>query len=439
MSRASFVVLDSNVLLQDPSCLFQFVGDDLYLPLSEIEVLDASKMGLTEEAQNARQASRWIDALIQQHGTALDDGIPRTLPEQQSDARKAPGRLFFGTQAKLSLIDSAKHLQAQCPERDVVVVSADINTRLKALLQGLSVKDYSKDQVIDDAALLYKGFEQVDTLPDTSETEAGVLTLPLQSDVERHLHHGIASHRDLWRVTHQDDVGVHCERATDYQQAQSVWGIHARNTEQSHALNLLMDPSIDLVTLCGHAGTGKTLLALAAALEQSIEQKRYKEIIVTRVTVPLGEDIGFLPGTEEEKMTPWMGALSDNLEVLCNHSPEHNNPWQKRTTAEVLMQQIKIRSLNFMRGRTFFERFVIVDEAQNLTPKQMKALITRAGHGTKMVCLGNLAQIDTPYLSETTSGLTFLIDQFKAWPHSGHLILSKGERSRLADFASQAL
>jgi PhoH-like ATPase len=217
----------------------------------------------------------------------------------------------------------------------------------------------------------------------------------------------------------------------------AVWGINARNREQNFALNLLMDPAIEFVSLVGAAGTGKTLLALAAGLAQCMEHKRYREIVVTRVTIPVGEDIGFLPGTEEEKMTPWMGALMDNLEVLAG--TEEGGEWGRAASADLIQHRIKIRSLNFMRGRTFLNRLVIIDEAQNLTPKQMKTLITRAGPGSKFVCLGNLGQIDTPYLSETTSGLTYVVDRFRGWEFGGHVTLRRGERSRLADYATQVL
>jgi len=216
-----------------------------------------------------------------------------------------------------------------------------------------------------------------------------------------------------------------------------IWGIQARNREQNFALNLLVDPEIDFVTLMGIAGTGKTLLTLAAGLAQTMDENIYSEIIVTRATVSIGDEIGFLPGTEEEKMTPWMGALTDNIEVLT-HSDE-GGEWGRAATNDLLANRIKIRSMSFMRGRTFLNRFVIIDEAQNITPKQMKALVTRAGPGTKMICLGNVGQIDTPYLTETTSGLTFAVDRFKNWSHSAHITLHRGERSRLADFASEAL
>jgi PhoH-like ATPase len=218
----------------------------------------------------------------------------------------------------------------------------------------------------------------------------------------------------------------------------SIWGVTARNREQNFALNVLLDPEIDFVTLTGTAGTGKTLLALASGLTQVLDERRYTEIIVTRATVSVGEDIGFLPGTEEEKMGPWMGALDDNLEVLAK-TDTGSGEWGRAATNELIRSRIKIKSMNFMRGRTFLNKFVIIDEAQNLTPKQMKTLITRAGPGTKIICMGNLAQIDTPYLTEGSSGLTYAVDKFKGWPHGGHITLARGERSRLADFASEAL
>tara|TARA_B100001142_G_scaffold263833_1_gene267240 strand:- start:1120 stop:1932 length:813 start_codon:yes stop_codon:yes gene_type:complete len=218
----------------------------------------------------------------------------------------------------------------------------------------------------------------------------------------------------------------------------NVWGINARNKEQNFALNLLLDPDIDFVTLLGQAGTGKTLLTLASALEQVLDKKIYSEIIMTRVTVSVGEDIGFLPGTEEEKMTPWMGALEDNLDVL-NKSDGDAGDWGRAATQDLIRSRIKIKSLNFMRGRTFLNKFLIIDEAQNLTSKQMKTLITRAGPGTKVVCLGNIAQIDTPYLTEGSSGLTYVVDRFKGWDHNGHVTLMRGERSRLADYAAETL
>jgi PhoH-like ATPase len=215
-----------------------------------------------------------------------------------------------------------------------------------------------------------------------------------------------------------------------------VWGIIALNREQNFALNLLLDPEIDFVTLLGTAGTGKTLLTLASALTQTLDLKLYKEIVMTRDTIPLGEDIGFLPGSEEEKMTPWMGALLDNLELL---GARDGSAWERGATNQLLLNRVKVRSLNFMRGRTFMSRYLILDEAQNLSPKQMKALVTRAGPGTKIVCLGNNSQIDARFLTSSSNGLTYVIEKFRGWPFSGHITLRRGERSRLADHATDVL
>ncbi|MCW9000400.1 MAG: PhoH family protein, partial [Kangiellaceae bacterium] len=332
----------------------------------------------------------------------------------------------------------------------VTLVSKDINLRIKAKILGVHSEDYFNDQVLDDLETLFTGqsilpddfWESHDKEMKSWQEEGRTfykISGPLASNwvVNQFVYLDDGSgFSAIVREVEGDSATI--ELAKDHSTpANDVWGITARNIEQSFALNLLMDPDIDFVTLQGPAGTGKTLLALAAALEQTIETKQYSEIIVTRVTVPVGEDIGFLPGTEEEKMNPWMGAFTDNLEVL---SPsQSNDDWGRQATQDILQKWLKVRSLNFMRGRTFINKFVIIDEAQNLTPKQMKTLITRAGPGTKVVCLGNVAQIDTPYLTETSSGITYVVDHFKNWPFGGHIKLHRGERSRLADFASDNL
>ncbi len=224
-------------------------------------------------------------------------------------------------------------------------------------------------------------------------------------------------------------------------QKNNVWSVTARNREQNCAMNLLMNPDVDLVTLFGQTGTGKALLALAAGLEQVLDSKRYNEIIITRATVPVGEEIGFLPGAEEEKMQHWMGAFDDNLKRL-QHNDDGAGEWGRAATQELIRSRIKVKSMNFMRGRTFVSKCVIIDEAQHLTPKQMKTLVTRADPGTKIVCLGNIAQIDTPYLIEGSSGLSYVVDRFKGWHHGGHVTLARGERvgaHHLADHAADAL
>ncbi len=458
-------VLDTNVLMHDPTALFRFKEHDIFLPMVVLEEMDRSKKGVSEVARNVRQVSRFLDELINKAGAdKIRSGIP--LAQHGLDLTEtgtATGNLFFQTEAGLpipahlpgntpdtQILAVALSLQSQYPEQDVIIVSKDINLRIKASIVGLKAEDYYNDQVLDDSDLLPVGFHE---LPENFWEEHN-------KTVESWKAQGHTYYRLQGPMTHdwlpsnfiylqgdqayqaivrkKEKAGVIVETIRDFTEPRhNVWGITARNREQNFALNLLMDPEIDLVTLLGAAGTGKTLLTLAAALTQTLDEQLYKEIIMTRVTVPVGEDIGFLPGTEEEKMTPWMGALMDNLEVLTQ--PTQGGKWARQSTDEFLMSKIKIKSLNFMRGRTFLNRFIIIDEAQNLTPKQMKTLITRAGPGTKVVCLGNIAQIDTPYLTETSSGLTYVVDRFKAWEHAGHITLQRGERSRLADFASDNL
>lgn len=460
-------VLDTNVLMHDPSALFRFQEHDIYIPMVVLEELDNGKKGMSEAARNVRQVSRFLDELIQDVSKeAIDAGLE--LPSTHKPAGAAAtgsGRLFFqtrplpnslpdslpGNKPDNTILGTTLALQQENPDTEVILVSKDINLRIKAAVVGINAEDYYNDKALDDVDLLFTG---MDALP-ANFWDTHSKNVKSWQEEGRTFYRVVGPRVKDWyaneclypddgesleaRVVSVDDENTATlELVHDYRGSRhTVWGINARNREQNFALNLLMDPEVDFVTLLGAAGTGKTLLALAAGLAQTLETNRYREIIMTRVTVPLGEDIGFLPGTEEEKMTPWMGALMDNLEVLTKS--EEGGDWGRAATNDLLRSRIKIRSLNFMRGRTFLNRFIIIDEAQNLTPKQMRALITRAGPGTKMICIGNVAQIDTPYLTETTSGLTFVVDRFKDWEHSGHITLLRGERSRLADHASEAL
>jgi len=465
--RTCLFVLDTNVLMHDPTALFRFMEHDIYLPMVVLEELDAGKKGTSETARNVRQVSRFLDEMLS--GVVLDDidaGLPIRSPLHPVDhITSSSGHLFLQTQTEHrdlpegmpgsrpdnQILGVTLALKQRVTDREVILVSKDINLRIKATALGLKAEDYHNDQVLDDVELLHTGLTH---LPDDFWETHGK-SLESWQEEGRSFYRIRGPQTEDWypnlcvSTVHpspfaglirriESDGSAVVESATNYQQErQSVWGITARNLEQSFALNLLMNPDIDFVTLLGQAGTGKTLLTLASALTQTLEKNRYSEIIMTRVTIPVGEDIGFLPGSEEEKMTPWMGALMDNLEVLSQ--TENESTWERAATNDLLRSRIKIRSLNFMRGRTFQNKFVIIDEAQNLTAKQMKTLITRAGPGTKLVCLGNIAQIDTPYLTETTSGLTYVVDRFKGWEHGGHITLARGERSRLAEHAAEVL
>jgi PhoH-like ATPase len=455
-------ILDTNVLMHDPASIFRFSEHDIFLPMVVLEELDRAKKGTSEVARNVRQASRFLDELMcGASKQEIDSGLP--LPAPGNGGVAPQGRLFFQTRLLSNLLPetlpgsvpdnnilgTALALQEEHPDRDVTLISKDINLRIKAAVLGIRAEDYYNDQVLDDVSLLYSGEQG---LPE-SFWNSHSKDLDSWQEEGRTFYRVSGSDTAEWYpnqciyidgeapfeaiVRKRDGGDAIIELANDYRSPKhAVWGITARNREQNFALNMLMDPELDFVSLLGTAGTGKTLLTLAAGLTQTLDQNLYREIIMTRVTVPVGEDIGFLPGTEEEKMTPWMGALMDNLEVLTQ---TEGGEWGRAATDDLLRSRIRIHSLNFMRGRTFLNKFIILDEAQNLTPKQMKTLITRAGPGTKIVCLGNVSQIDTPYLTETTSGLTYAVDRFKDWEHSGHITLLRGERSRLADFASDAL
>ena len=457
-------VLDTNVLMHDPTSLFRFEEHDIFLPIMTLEELDNHKKGMSEIARNARQVSRTLDEML-----ALAEDIEEGIPLDEPSKGLASGRLLLQTEAISSELPPALptskvdnqilavviHLQRRYPKRSVILVSKDINMRIKARSLGLPAEDYFNDKVLEDTDLLYAGSralpadfwdkhgQGMESWKKDGKTYYRV-SGPLCPDLLLNEFVYLEGEPEFTALV-KEAAGKKAvlETLVDYSHPKhAVWGINARNREQNFALNLLMDPEIDFVTLLGQAGTGKTLLTLAAGLTQVLETKRYAEIIMTRITVPVGEDIGFLPGTEEEKMAPWMGALEDNLEVLT-HSEDSagafSGEWSKAATTDLIRSRIKVKSLNFMRGRTFLNKFLIIDEAQNLTPKQMKTLITRAGPGTKVVCLGNIAQIDTPYLTEGSSGLTYVVDRFKGWTHSGHVTLQRGERSRLADHAAEVL
>ncbi len=464
---AKLFVLDTNVLMHDPMSLFRFEEHDVFLPMITLEELDGHKKGMSEVARSVRQVSRELDALATLAGKEGPLDAAAGIELAKTGHREAGGKLYFQTtfldfklppglpqgKADNQILGVVQSLREQQPGRDVVLVSKDINMRVKARALGLPAEDYFNDKTLDDGDLLYTG---VLALPADFWERHGKTMESWQQGGHTHyrisgpmvpsllinqfVYLEVPGATALYaRVTEITGKTAVLKTLRDYTHSKNaVWGVTARNREQNFALNLLMDPDCDFITLTGTAGTGKTLMTLAAGLSQVLDDRRYTEIIVTRVTVPVGDDIGFLPGNEEEKMGPWMGALDDNLEVLAR-TDSSAGEWGRAATNDLVRSKIKIKSLNFMRGRTFLNKFVLIDEAQNLTPKQMKTLITRAGPGTKIVCLGNLAQIDTPYLTEGSSGLTYAVDRFKGWPHGGHVTLARGERSRLADFASEVL
>ena len=465
-SNKKLFVLDTNVLMHDPSSIFRFQEHDIFIPMIVLEELDRSKRGISDVSRNVRQVSRFLDELIQDaNQETINDGLPLSRIEHGPNADAiSDGRLYFQTSqlssllpesmpgqiADNSILNIVLALTKKHPDIEVVLISKDINMRIKAAALALNSEDYHNDQTLDDIDLLYSGATALDDdfwevhgskMESWQEQDRAYykLTDPIVSEWYPNQYLYIENDSNFEAIVRScDGDTATLELLKDYRSKHNnIWGISAKNREQNFALNVLLDPEIDFVTLLGTAGTGKTLLALAAGLTMTMEHKIYHEIIMTRETVPVGEDIGFLPGTEEEKMAPWMGALIDNLELLGSRSG--SSEWEQDASHNILMNRVKIRSLNFMRGRTFLNRYLIIDEAQNLTSKQMKTLITRAGPGTKIICIGNLSQIDTPYLTATTSGLTYIVDRFKTWQHGAHITLRRGERSRLADYASDIL
>ncbi|MFP6782264.1 MAG: PhoH family protein [Gammaproteobacteria bacterium] len=458
-------VLDTSVLIHDPYAVYRFKEHNVFIPMIVLEELDTLKKGASDLARDARQVSRNLEELLgQADQETITQGLDLPVIKNAGTEYSPGGKLFLentfdhapdlskslpGAVPDNGILAATVNVTSRYPESEIVLVSKDINLRIKSRILGIRAEDYFNDQILDDIDLLYTGMREVDP------QQWSLLISALESKTDRVIGNASTT-TGVFAQTYPNecvfstdggqemivrptvDHNLTAASATNYLETRhAVWGISARNREQNFALNLLMNPDVDFVSLIGVAGTGKTLLALAAGLAQSMESKDYLEIIMTRETVPVGEGIGFLPGSEEEKMAPWMGALADNLEVLAGS--QEGGQWGKAATSDLLHTKIKLRSLNFMRGRTFNNRYIIIDEAQNLTVKQMRTLITRAGPGSKIVCLGNIGQIDSPYLSETTSGLTYVVDRFKPWAHSGHVTLTRGERSRLADFATREL
>ena len=443
-------VLDTNVLIHDPNALLRFDEHHVVIPIVVLEEMDKIKRGMDEISRNVREVSRTLDALSA-NSESLADGFElagggRLFFELDDDSTELPKSFTLGM-ADNRIIAVTMRLQEKNPDDNVVLVSKDINLRIKARALGLKTEDYRSDRVVEDINVLSTGIitlslEDWETMakdmkvtevehgnryeiiwPDNISKPTLQSFVNLPGELEVSLRCTSLGENDL--VILDDIFSYRTER-------HAVWGVKARNLEQNLAMNLLMDADLDLVALMGVAGSGKTLLALACGLHQALDMGLYEKILVTRATVPMGQDIGFLPGTEKEKIEPWMGAITDNLSYLLN---EPSN----EIGALLGQHHIEIAALSFARGRTFSKTWLIIDEAQNLTPHQMKTLITRMGEGSKIIILGNNAQIDTPYLTSHTNGLTLAVQKFADWEFSGHVMLQASERSRLAAHAAEVL
>ena len=457
-------VLDTNVLIHDPTALYHFDEHDVVIPMTVLEELDKHKNGIREIARTARQISRTLSDLTSQ---VTFDEIQRGIPIPRISGES--GRLHFLCYNDLKLFDALDdspdnrilaetcRLREERPDASVILITKDINLRVKAAALKVPVEDYLNDRAFSDSDAMIEGAQ---VYAPASQNGASLWeALNVDVTVERIDHHTfyqlngpIPRQWHVGMLVSDSENGAEFEAIirelepssarlqllTNYRHHAGVWGVHAHDSRQNFTLNLLMDPDIDLVTIAGNAGTGKTFMTLAAAFQQTLDAKLFERIVFTRAPIPMGEDIGFLPGTEEEKMSPWMGAFHDNMDNLLRNE-EGESSWDNGATRQLIGSRVQIRSPSFMRGRTLNDTFLIIDEAQNFTPKQLKSLVTRAGRNTKIVCLGNVGQIDTPYLTANTCGMAAVVERFRDWPHAGHVTLKSVERSRLALAAEELL
>ncbi|WP_404375473.1 PhoH family protein [Vreelandella aquamarina] len=457
-------VLDTNVLIHDPTALYHFDEHDVVIPMTVLEELDKHKNGIREIARTARQVSRTLSDLTSQ---VTFDEIQKGIPIPRISGES--GRLHFLCYNDLKPFDSLDdspdnrilaetcRLRDERPDASVILITKDINLRVKAAALKVPVEDYLNDRAFSDSDAMIEGAQVY--APAGQDGASLWEALNVEVSVERVGHHtfyqlsgSMPRHWHVGMLVSDSENGAEFEAIvrelspssarlqllTNYRHHAGVWGVHAHDSRQNFTLNLLMDPEIDLVTIAGNAGTGKTFMTLAAAFQQTLDAKRFERIVFTRAPIPMGEDIGFLPGTEEEKMSPWMGAFHDNMDNLLRNE-EGESSWDNGATRQLIGSRVQIRSPSFMRGRTLNDTFLIIDEAQNFTPKQLKSLVTRAGRNTKIVCLGNVGQIDTPYLTANTCGMAAVVERFRDWPHAGHITLKSVERSRLALAAEELL
>ncbi|SDX25718.1 PhoH-like ATPase [Marinobacter mobilis] len=455
-ARQKMYVLDTNVLIHDPNALLNFEEHDVIIPMTVLEELDSLKSGKQAVAADCRQAIRNIDKLL---GDASPKDIERGVPIVRALKADPLGTLSILMSTEHSsthslpdnlndnkIINTLAALQERYPSRDIILVSKDINMRLKARGFGVEAQDYHNDQLLDDIDLLPQGYREfANSFWDTIEKvetiqREGVTEHILKRDGElakMNINEFVVDEQGFVGkiIDISDDKIVLEDLHQDDLMNEEVWGLVPRDVYQAMALNLLLDPDIHLVNLTGSAGSGKTILALAACIEMTVASKQYKRIIATRSTQGLDEDIGFLPGTEAEKMEPWLGAIVDNLEAL------HEDDENMTASVDYILSKVPLhfKSMNYIRGRSFQHSLIIIDESQNLTPHQIKTIVTRAGNGSKVICLGNLAQIDTPYLSALSSGLTYMTERFKGFRHGGHIHLQGVPRSLLAEYAEANL
>ena len=435
-------ILDTNVLIHDPNCIFNFQDNDVFIPIYVIEEIDRLKTYNYSVGKSARDTSKNIDSLRLKG--SLSNGIPNEeggvfkiiLGDHELDYLPDA---FSKDLVDNKIIAMSLKIKNENPNMRVILITKDINVRIKSDVLGLEAVDYEKDKV--NIAELYPGNSvmELDINKFDLIYKSQAVNYDLILDKEPYAN-------QMFKFVNNDKsvIAIYKKERKKIEKSvfseTSVWGVTGRNTEQKEAVELLMDQRIKIVSLVGVAGTGKTLLAIATALEQVVERRLYKKIFIARPVIPMGKDIGYLPGSEKEKMRPWMQPIYDNIEFLASTKQGSNsNDAEKVIIGLESMGLLKIEPLTYIRGRSIPQGFIIIDEAQNLTPHEIKTIITRVGKDTKIVLTGDPYQIDSPYLDENSNGLAYLVDKLKNEVLAGHITLVKGERSDVSELASKLL
>jgi len=434
-------ILDTNVLLHDPQSLFKFQENNIIIPITVIEEVDRFKKDMNETGRNARQISRILDSMREKG--SLAEGI--VLPGGGTLRVEMFSEKFYqflpvdlrSDSGDNRILGVALNIRDRHPEIQLIFVTKDTNLRIKADVIGLSAEDYESDKI--DIQDLYSGTRSIDMTAEEVDRFYGQGWLDAPEGISPNEFITIAdaanpSHTAICRFDAASARIVPVRKVPK----EGIWSLYARNREQSFAMDVLMDDSIKLVTLVGKAGTGKTLLAIAAGLQKVAEENVYNRLLVSRPVFPLGKDLGFLPGDIEEKLTPWMQPIFDNVELLISgHEAEKRH--SKGYKELMAMGLLDIEPLTYIRGRSIPKQYMIVDEAQNLTPHEIKTIITRVGEGTKIILTGDPYQIDNPYVDSSSNGLTYLVEKFRGEKIAAHVTLTKGERSELAELAANLL
>jgi len=435
-SKRRKIVIDTNVILFDSLAILKFGEADIHIPFAVIEEVDKFKRDQGENGRNARQFSRFVDVLRSKgslsQGVQIDNsetvvyistdlvlsGLPADLDPLKADNR---------------ILSTALSLQKQHPRTKVELITKDINLRIKADVYGIFAKDYEPSSMTQEE--MYEGYQEIDLTPAQIDTfyKEKKIAVDVKLQANQYVIMKDASnpnHSAIGRYSMSANAIVPLISPAD-----SIWGIHARNVEQSFALDALLNDEILFVSLVGKAGTGKTLLAIAAGLYKTLDEGRFQKLLVSRPIFPMGRDIGYLPGDIEQKLNPWMQPIFDNVEFLMGADKKATGRAQELINQGML----NIEPLTYIRGRSIPMQYLIVDEAQNLTPHEIKTIVTRAGRGTKIILTGDVYQIDNPYVDAANSGLTYSVERFKGQPIAAHVTLIKGERSELAELAANIL